>query len=63
MASHIMLKATMSPTIIEKHEYMTHAPYARMIGSLMYAMVCTRSDLSPTVSMVSSYMNDLGKGH
>jgi len=43
---HFKLKATMSFTTIEEHEYMTHVPYASAVGSLMYAIVCTRSDLS-----------------
>ena len=29
----------------------------------MYAMVCTRLDISQAVSMVSRYMHDPGKGH
>ena len=29
----------------------------------MYAIVCTRADLSQAVSMISRYMNDLGRGH
>ena len=29
----------------------------------MYAMVCTRSDLSQAISMVSRYMHDPGQGH
>jgi len=42
----------MSLITIEKPEYMTHVPYARAVGSLMYAMVCTRPDLSQAVSMI-----------
>ena len=29
----------------------------------MYAMVCTRPDLSQAVSMVSRYIHDPGRGH
>ena len=46
LASHFQLKATMSLTIVEEHECMTHVPYASAVGNLIYAMVCTRSDLS-----------------
>jgi len=53
----------MSPTSVEKHEYMTHVPYASAVGSLIYAMVCTRPDLSQAVSMVSKYMHDPDRGH
>jgi len=42
---------------------MIHVPYASVIGSLIYAIVCTRSDLSQTVSMISRYMHNPVKGH
>ena len=38
---------------IEK-EYMSCVPYASVIGSLMYVMVCTRSDLAQAISVVSN---------
>jgi len=60
---HFNLKATTSPTTVEKHEYMYHIPHASAVGSLMYAIVYTRHDLSQVVSMVGSYMHDLGMGH
>jgi len=60
---HFKLKGTMSLTSIENHEYMIHVPCASAIGSLIYTMVCTRSDLSQAVSVVSSYMHDPGRGH
>jgi len=63
LALHFKLKATMSPTTIEKSEYMTHVSYASAVGSLIYAIVCTRPDLSQTVSMVSRYMHDPGRVH
>ena len=63
MAPHFKLSAEMSPKSVQEREYMTHVPYANAVGSLMYAMVCTRPDLSQTVSMVSRYMHDLGQGH
>ena len=53
----------MSPTTVEEREYMTHVPYASAVGSLMYAIVCTRPDLSQTVSMISRYIHDPGRGH
>jgi hypothetical protein len=33
------------------------------IGSLMYAMVCTRPDITHAVGVVSRYMNNSGKEH
>ena len=53
----------MSPTTVEEREYMTRVPYASAIGSLMYVIVCKRSDLSQVVSMISRYMHDPRKGY
>ena len=44
----------------------THAeiggiPYASAVGSLMYAMQCTRLDIYFTVGMVSRYQSDLAE--
>jgi len=42
---------------------MENIPYTNAVGALMYAMVCTRPDLSHAVSMVSRYMHNPGKEH
>ena len=42
---------------------MSHVPYSSAINSLMYAMVCTRPDLSHVVSVVSHYMHNPRKDH
>ena len=38
-------------------DYMSKVPYSSVVGSLMYAMVCTRPDLAYAVSMVSRFLN------
>jgi ATP-binding cassette subfamily B (MDR/TAP) protein 1 len=38
-------------------------PYTAAIGSLMYAMVCTRLDIAHAVGVVSRYVNNPGKQH
>ena len=43
--------------------YMSKFPYASAVGSLMYAMVCTRPDIAHAVGVVSRYMNNPGKEH
>ena len=43
--------------------YMSKVPYASIVGSLMYAMVCTRSNISHAMGVVRRYMNNLGKEH
>ena len=42
---------------------MSRVPFASASGSMMYAMVCTRPDISQAVSLVSRYMANLGKDH
>jgi len=50
LAPRFKLKAIMSPTSIEKREYITHVSYASAVGNLIYAIVYTRPDLSQAVS-------------
>ncbi|GKA43986.1 retrotransposon protein, putative, ty1-copia subclass [Tanacetum coccineum] len=45
------------------HSVMSKVPYSSAVGSLMYAMVCSRPDLSYALSVVSRYMADPGKKH
>jgi hypothetical protein len=42
---------------------MSHVPYASTVGSLMYAMVCTRLDIAHAVGVLSRYMSKPGKEH
>ena len=63
LAPHLKISAQLSPKNDEEREYMAKVPYANAVGSLMYAMVCTRPDISQAVGVVSRYMHDPGKGH
>jgi hypothetical protein len=47
----------------EDIEYMSKVPYCSVVGSLMYAKVCSRPDLSYAMSIVSRYMSNPGKEH
>ena len=42
---------------------MSRVPYSLAVGSLMYAMVCTRPYIAHAVGVVSRYMNNPGKEH
>ena len=42
---------------------MSRVPYAIFVGNLMYAMVCTRPDISHAVGIVRRYIHDPSKGH
>eukprot|EP00253_Pinus_taeda_P014092 PITA_14092 len=41
----------------EEKDYMSRIPYANVVGCLMYAMVCTRPDISHAVRVVSRYVD------
>ena len=60
-ASHFKLNKEMCPKTQEDMDYMSKVPYASAVGSLMYAMVCTRPDIAHAVGVVSRYMNNPGK--
>eukprot|EP00253_Pinus_taeda_P034959 PITA_34959 len=62
-ASHFKLSKEMCPKTQEDMDYMSKVPYASAVGSLMYAMVCTRPDIAHAVGVVSGYMNNPGKEH
>jgi len=53
----------MCPKTGEEEDKMSKVPYASTIGSLMYAMVCTRPDIAHAVGVVSRYMSHLGIEH
>ncbi|KAE8711123.1 hypothetical protein F3Y22_tig00110303pilonHSYRG00264 [Hibiscus syriacus] len=60
---HFRLSKEQSPMMEEERAHMVKVPYASAIGSLMYAMVCTRPDIAQAVGAVSRHMNNLGKVH
>ena len=44
-------------------ERMRGIPYALVVGSLMYVMLCTRPDIYFVVGMVSRFQSDPGEEH
>jgi hypothetical protein len=42
---------------------MENVPYASLVGSLMYAQVCTRPDISFAINMLSRYQSNAGYEH
>ncbi|KAJ4710294.1 Retrovirus-related Pol polyprotein from transposon TNT 1-94 [Melia azedarach] len=62
-AANAHLSVAFAPKSIEEKEYMSRVPYASAVGSLMYAMVCSRPDLAQSVSVVSRFMGEPGKEH
>jgi hypothetical protein len=63
LANHFKLNKEMCPKTQEEIEYMSRVPYSSAVGSLMYAMVCTRPYIAHAVGVVSRYMNNPSKEH
>ncbi|KAL8157159.1 hypothetical protein AgCh_002026 [Apium graveolens] len=63
LASHFNLTKKQSPKTDEGKKDMAKVPYASAVGSLMYAMVCTRPDIAHAVGVVSRFMSNPGREH
>lgn len=59
----VKLSREQCPSTCEKKEYMQKVPYSSAVGSLMYAMICTRPDIAHAVSVVSRFLSNPGKEH
>jgi len=51
------------PKTYQEKEKMKDVPYANAVGSLMYAMLCTRPDICFAVGLVSRYQSNPGPTH
>ncbi|XP_058202632.1 MDIS1-interacting receptor like kinase 2-like [Rhododendron vialii] len=58
-----ILSKRMCPANEEEKMKMENKPYAQAVGSLMYAMLCTRPDISYAVSVVNRYQSNPGEPH
>ncbi|XP_031253645.1 secreted RxLR effector protein 161-like [Pistacia vera] len=54
------LSKDMSPETDQERQQMRNIPYASIIGTLMYAMLCTRPDISLCYKYASRYQSNLG---
>lgn len=63
LAQHFKLSSQDCPKCEDDVKYMENIPYASVVGSLMYMMVCTRPDIGYAVSLVSRYLSNPGKNH
>ena len=61
MLQGVKLSKTENPTMAEDRERMKVIPYASAIGSIKYAMLCTKSIVYPTLAR--EYSSDLGVDH
>lgn len=51
------------PKYSTKTEDMTKVTYESAVGSLMYAMVCTRLDIVQAVGVLNKFMANPGRSH
>ena len=63
MSHGISLSKTQCPMTQDERDLMGKIPYASAIGSIMYAMLYTRPDVSYALSTMSRYQSDPGEGH
>ena len=63
LAGHFKLSSKQFPTSENEKQKMKNVPYASAVGSLMYAMVCTRPDIAHAVGVVSRFLSNPGKEH
>ncbi|TYK29682.1 gag/pol protein [Cucumis melo var. makuwa] len=59
----IHLSKEQCPKTPQEVEDMSNIPYAFAVGSLMYAMLCTRPDICYLVEIVSRYQSNPGRDH
>ena len=59
----VKLSKTQSPTTAEDRKRMKVIPYASVIGSIKYAMLCTRPIVYLTMSLARGYNSDPGVDH
>ena len=63
LANHFKVTKRSCPTTSSERKEMETIPYSFAVGSLMYAMVCTRPDIAYAVGVVSRFLANLGKEH
>ena len=59
----VKLSTTQNPTTTEDRERMKLILYASAIGSIKYAVLCTRCIVYPTLSLAREYDSDPGVDH
>ena len=63
LPTNCQLFGKQSPKTNTEKAEMMKVPYASLVGSIMYAMVCTRPDIGYVVEVFSQFMSNLGKEH
>src|SRR4051812_39122606 len=63
MSHGVVLCKSQRPKNADEQVEMSTVPYASAIGSVKYAMICTRPDVSYALSVCSKYQSNPGNAH
>lgn len=63
LANHFKMTKRLCATTSSERKEMETIPYSSTMGSLMYAMMCTRLDIAHAVGVVSRFLANPGKEH
>ena len=63
LAAHFKLSKLQMPSSESERREMSSIPYANIVGSIMYIMICTRPNVAHAISVASRYMSNHGKEH
>ena len=63
MSHGLKLSKAQCPLTTDERSQMSAILYASIVGSIMYAMICTMPDVSYALSVVSRYQDDPGEIH
>ena len=60
---NLSLSLDMCPKIPNEKEQMSKVPYSSVIGSLMYAMMCTRPNIFYVLGLVNRFQSNPSQKH
>lgn len=63
LGNYLKLSKNQSSKMTEDKEEMVKVPYTLVVGTLIYAMVCTRPNISHVVGVMSRFISYMGKEH
>ena len=63
LENHFIFSTTQCPKTNDDVQDMSKVPYASAMGCFMYAMVCTRLDLTQAVRAVNKFLSNPGRSH
>ena len=63
LTGHFKLSKRLHPSTEKEKGEMLVIPYSSAIGSPMYAMVCTRPNISHAIRVVNKFLANLSKAH